>query len=277
MEVTIGGEPRHLGEFSAYKAFKAMETVAAVEEVWREVLNESARFKRNYESEHFVELDRTTARRHFAPLPLWETINDGEQVIERPLLDSDGQPIAGPDPLGHLTEQDWAASGHRLRLPDSPSENLQMAAMIPVAFRLGRDQVMRLLAIAVTANAEIERWDAEGAAHVDDELDRVAKDLLHRCRADELIRLAGASLELFKEQVSGPFGELVAAVRTTFASPASEQEETTDVPPAMTVEQEESTPGSPTSSSGSPGASAGSPSSSPTELASASSSGSASG
>lgn len=281
MQVTIGGEPRTLGDFSAYKAFKAMEVIADVEAVWREVLTEAARFKRSYEAEHFVEMDRATARREFRPRPLWETLNDGENVIERPVL-QDGQPVIGPDPLGHLTEADWEASGQKLRLPDSPSEQLQTAAMIPTAFRLGRDQCLKLMAIATVSNADIERWDDVSAENVDDELDKAAHELLHRCKADELLKLAAAAFELFKEQVSGPFEDLVAAVRTTFEKPETEGDQEATTPAAMQVETEGddttgSTPGSRTSSLDSADGSGGTRAPSPTALASASSSGSESG
>lgn len=267
MQVTIGGEPRTLGDFSAYKAFKAMETVAQVEEVWRAVLSAAATYKREYERENYVELDRSSARRHFAPIPLWETVRDGESVIERPAVTPDGKAIIGPDPLGHLTEGDWEASGQKLRLPDSPSEQLVTAHMIPVAFKLGRDQVLRLLAIATVSNADIEKWDADGVEHVDVELDKAAHELLHRCKADELLELAAAALEHFKAQVAGPFEKLVASVQTTFR----QQEAEVSGPPPMTVESVESTDGSPASAPESADASAGDTATSPMEHASASS------
>jgi hypothetical protein len=268
MQVTIGGEPRTLGDFSAYKAFKAMETVAQVEEVWRAVLSAAAAYKREYEAENYVELDRSSARRHFAPIPLWETVhNEDGTTIERPALNAGGEPIVGPDPLAHLSEGDWEASGQKLRLPDSPSEQLVTAHMIPVAFKLGRDQVLRLLAIATVSNADIEKWDADGVEHVDTELDKAAHELLHRCKADELLELAAAALEHFKAQVAGPFEKLVASVQTTFR----QQEAEVSGPRPMTVESTESTGGSPDSAPGSADASDGDTATSPTEHASASS------
>lgn len=274
MQVTIGGEPRTLGDFSAYKAFKAMETVAAVEEVWRAVLSASADYKRAYEAENYVELDRTAARRHFRPMPLWETIhNEDGTTVERPATLEDGTPIVSPDPLGHLSEADWEATDQKLRLPDSPSEQLMTAHMIPVAFKLGRDQVLRLLAIATVSNADIERWDADGPEAVDQELDKAAHDLLHRCKADELLQLAAATLEHFKAQVAGPFEALVEAVQTTFRKPEQEEQKG-GTPPAMTLESEASTDGSPDSAPGSEDDSAGATPTSPTEPASASFAGS---
>jgi hypothetical protein len=274
MQVTIGGEPRSLGDFSAYKAFKAMELMAAAESVVREVVREGARFKREHEAENFVVMDRAEARRQFRPRPLERIVREeGEDgriaVREEPVLDAAGEPVLGPDPLGHLTDADWEASSNQLRISESPSERMQGAAMIPIAFRLGREQVMRLLALVLAANSDLERWETDG--DVDAELDQAARALLHRARADELLELAGAALQLCREQVAGPFERLMETERTTFAQPDSEPEEG-KVPEPMQVEIEDETPSSPASSTDSPAATAGSPPSSSTAPVGASSS-----
>jgi hypothetical protein len=277
MQVVIGGEPRSLGGFSAYKAFKAMEIIASAEEVYRQVLVESASFRRDFEERNVVEVQRAEARRQFGPQPLMRIFRDqneeGETVAIRdePVLDDDGLPMMTPDPLGHLSDADWEASGNKLRLVQSPSEQVSVAAMIPTAFRLGREQALRLLALVLTSNSDLEKWDADG--DVDAELDKGAKDLVHRAAADELVRLAVAALDLCKGQIAGPFDELVAAVRTTFAKPEAEEEVETRSPEPMQVE----TPDSPTSSGESADDSDGTPPSSSTALASASSSSSETG
>ncbi|MEJ7783170.1 MAG: hypothetical protein WKF96_00105 [Solirubrobacteraceae bacterium] len=211
MDVTIGGEARHIGEFSAYKALLAMEMIASVEGTFREVLGEVAAFKRSYEAEHYVQLDRAEARRHFRPKALYETVvhhlEDGTTTeVDAPVL-LDGAPLLGPDPLGHLTEADWAASEHKLRVPDSPSENVQIAAMVPVAFRLGRDEVLALLALVLTPNSDLERWDTDDTVNVPVELAAAGRALLHRARADELVRLGIGAVQACKEQLAAPLAE----------------------------------------------------------------------
>lgn len=275
MQVQIGGEPVTLGEFSAFKAFRAMEIIANAQQVFRAVLSEAADFKREYEAEHFVVIPRAEARRSFPPRPLVRVVREeiGDDRLafrEEPVLDDDGAPVLGPDPLGHLTDDDWKASGNELRIADSPSERLQWASMIPKGFKLGRVEVLRLLALVTTSNRELEAWDGE--KDIDAELDRVAKDLLHRSRAGELVALAAAALELCKAEISDPFDQLVESVRTTFTSEADP--ETTDSapatapPPPMTVEHDSTPPSSSTSPDGSDGR----PTSSSTEPAFASSS-----
>jgi hypothetical protein len=259
VQVTIGGEPRTLGGFSAFKAFYAMQVLADAERIGRQVLDEAADFKRGYEARNFVEMDRAEARRQFAPEPMTKRIrreidDTGRlEVIDEPVRDDDGQ-IVMLDPLAHLTDADWANSDQKLRVPDSPSSKMQIAAMIPIAFRQGRREVLRLLALIVTSNADLERWDSEG--DVDVELEKIAGDLLHRASIE--------ALELCREQIAGPFDRLMREVQTTFARRAPDEDERPAPPPAA-FETEDETPASPTSSTESPDGTAGTPSSSSTE------------
>lgn len=275
MQVNIGGEPRTLGGFSAYKAFKAMDIIAAAQGIYQQVLSASADFKRRYETENVVVIPRSEARRQFAPTPLVRTVreetDDGRPVVRHePVLDDAGLPVLGPDPLAHLTDADWEASDNVLTIGDSPSEGMQFAAMVPKAFELGREQVLSLLAIALVANADLEKWDADG--DVDAELDRVAKSLQHDASADELVTLAVAVIGLCREQIAGPFDQLVTALRTTFRPLATASEAATEAttetgpdgsgrPAPMRVETEPSPP----SSTESPDGTDGPPTSSSTE------------
>lgn len=280
MDVVIGGEQRSLGEFSAYKAFKALEILGDVESAWREVLTGAAEFKRQYIGEHFVEMSRAEARRQLRPRVLERTrrveLEDGRiELVDEPVLGEGGEPLLSPDPLGHLTEADWEASGHVLRIPESPSEALQVAAMVPLAFRLAREAALDLMALALCSNSDLEEWDREGGDVVDAKLRDRGTDLRHRAKLDELVDLATATLALCREQVAGPFGRLAEEARTIFKPPASETEEDGKLPPPMSVveegDEDDSTQGSPTSSSPSPDDSDGRPTSSSTEPASDSS------
>lgn len=288
MDVLIGGEVQSLGEFSAYKALKALEILGDVEEAWREVLREAAAFRKEYQAENVIEMSRAEARRQFRPRPMEATRrvelpDDRVEFIDEPLLDSDERPVLSPDPLGHLTDADWEASDQKLRIPQAPSESMQIAAMVPRAFRLGRDATLALMALVLASNSDLEAWDREGNDVVDEKLKERAAQLRHRAKLDELVELATATLTICREQVAGPFGRLAAQARTIFAKPETEQQEDGKTPAAMQVVTEDdaidedgSTLSSPTSSSQSPDGSPGHPTSSSIEPASDSSLSSAS-
>lgn len=272
MQVTIAGEPRTLGGFSAYKAFYAMQILADGEAIGRRVLNEAADFKREYEARNFVEMTRAEARREHPPKALMSIvrreIEDGRiEIAEEPVRDEHGQ-VVTIDPLGHMTEEDWAADDHRMRVSESPPERIAIAAMIPVAFRHGRKELLRLLALVLTSNADLERWDGDG--DVDAELQKIADSLMHSASIEELTDLASAALELCREQIAGPFGRLMAEARTTFGQPRPAETETTPAAAAFVAEEEDETPDSPTSSTESPADTDGTPASSSTEPASVS-------
>lgn len=280
MDVTIGGEQQSLGEFSAYKALKALEILSDVESAWRAVLTEAASFRRQYGEENYVELSRVDARRQFRPRVLEQTIRreleDGRiELIDEPVLNEEtGEPLLSPDPLGHLTDADWEASGQKLRIPEQPNETLQVAAMVPLAFKHGRDATLSLMALVLAKNSELEEWDREGGDVVDAKLRDRAETLKHRADLDELVDLATAVLEMCREQVAGPFERLTAQARTIFSKPESETPETQTPPPMTVVEgtaTDNSTASSPESSGSSPDGSGGPPTSSSTEPASDSS------
>jgi hypothetical protein len=258
--VKINGEDVSIGAFSAYKAFIAMDLVAAVEGVGRVVVSEVAEFKRAFEAENVVTLTRAEARRKFPPLPLYETVTDDETgaIIERPMM-RDGEIVIGPDPLAHLTDADWEASGNVLTIPSSPTETMQIAAMVPKAFKLGRVETLRLLALITTSNRDLETWD-EAGEDLEAKLDAGGKRLQHDCSTAEIIDLATAAILVCKEEISAPLARLRAQISQTFARPTEEPTETPIEP--MTIEEAEpidASDGPPISSGASPDGSGGTP------------------
>lgn len=248
IEVTVGGEPRRIGDFSAFKATLAMELVSDAQEQVETVLDAGAEFKRRFESKNYVELDRATARREFAPAVLWRDVpvkeddgslardGDGVVVLSRePALGEDGQPIIGPDPLGHLTEDDWAAGNQKIRLPDSPSKEWQYAAMVPAAYKHARKEVFRLAALVLTTNEDLERWDLDETVSIDDQLETVAKQLIHRASLPEILGVAKATVQACREQLRDPFEALKAEIKESFGKPQEDPEESGEPPPAPPV------------------------------------------
>lgn len=272
-EVQIAGEARTIAAFSAYKALTAGEVIADVEGAWREILNQTAEFKRDYEARNYVEMDRAEARRQFRARPMVEVVREEDpetgaiRVREVPVTLESGAPMLGPDPLGHLSEEDWASSGGKLRIPDSPSEMTQWMAMAPTALRLARAQVTRLIGLVLTPNADLEKWDTEGleTADIDKKLDEAGRAVIHRASADELVRLLAGTVRVCREQLRDPFDELVGEFRAMRGTP-DEEEELPPVAGAMEIETEgESSIEEPQiSSSASPADSDGSPPSSST-------------
>lgn len=292
--VRIGGEDRTIGDFSAYKAIEAIRLISDVEAAYREVLKAGSSFRKEFTADNMIELGRAEARRQFRPRVLTRETQtprtaevDGEHVpvtddagnaivdvTYDPVLEA-GVPVMGPDPLGHLDEADWQASGNKLQLPNpdagggsdgDKTGELAMAAMIPPAFKLARVQVLRIIVLALTPNSDLEKWDGD-ALDVDGQLDAEAKKLVHRASVAELMRLAVGIARIVREQVADPFGEAKAAWKEW-------QDETTDDTPATpatpatfeTVASEPTT-SPPTSSTSSPAATDGTPEPSSTEPA----------
>jgi hypothetical protein len=271
-KVTIAGEERTLAEFSTYKAEVAFDELTKVEALWQEIVTAMAEFKRRWEAEHYVELERSEARREFRPKVLYRSrLSDDGTVIEEPMLGPDGEPLLGPDPLGHLSEEDWAASGHHLRVSDSPSRDMQWASIVPLAFQKGRKQVVRVIALTLISNTELEEWD-EADRDLDAELDAAARKLSHRSQPEELLLAATAIVGLLQEQLGGPFEEFAAQVGGVLKA-RQKRAEVEQEPEPMRPEPSEE----PTSSTPSPDATAGTPEPASTALAGASASGSSSG
>lgn len=278
--VQVGGEEIRIADFSAFKAIYALAEVSAMQGVWRQVLDAGATFKREYEAAHYVEIDRAHARQRFAPRVLLEDAPleaDGKVVVDIdgvPLLRQvpmlrDGQPVMGPDPLAHLSEQDWHASGHKLRVPDSPETMLEVAAMIEAGFRLARPQVIRLLALATTPNADLEKWDTDGGdATIAAQLDDAGRRLVYRASVAELVHLAIAVVELMRAQLADPFDAAREAIKAWRPKPGP------TAPQPMTVETIGDAASPPTSSTDSPTDTDGIPEPSSTEQPGISSTGS---
>lgn len=275
--VTVGGKDRQIQPFNAYKALLAMELVGGVRDTWRAVLSEAAEFKRAYEAENYVELRRAEARYQLAPAPLTEVVREEDpetgatRVLERPVLDEEGVAIAGPDPLGHLSETDWEGSGQTLRISQSPSEGEQLAAMVPVAVRLGKVDALRLIALALVDAGRLEEW-VEAGEDVDSKLDEEARRLTLEASLGELVQVAVATAVACREELAGPLGD----ARRELGRLLTPTGPTETVPEPMTLDADE-TPASPTSSTDSPAPTGGEPERSRTAPVGASSSSSAPG
>lgn len=269
--VAVGGEQITIPTFSAFKAAHSMEILADVEEAVREILDRKGDYEREYATRHATEIPRAEARRQFSPRPLMRRVENEDGTVEVGPIVENGVALMGPDPLAHLTDQDWEASGNVLRVPELPDEQTVMLAMIPIAFKAARTAVFQLLALVLASNAECEQWDTEDS--LDASLSAAAKTLMHKASAEELAALVVAAVEQAGDQIADPFKEAGMAIRSMLSPP---QQEGSDQPAAAVVEPAEDpesggTGSSPTSPTSSPADTAG-----PSESASTASAGVAS-
>lgn len=282
---TIGGEPVTIQEFSAFKAIHAMDVLSEVEGSWRQVVYAMGDYKTEFGKKNTMRLSRAEARRQFRAKPLYRARNVVKddvvtEVIEEPVIDASGQPVLGPDPLAHLSDSDWQSSGNVLEIPEQPSPDEVIAAMVPFAFKLARVQVLRVIALALTPNRQLEEWDTDAPGDpgvLNQHLDDSARRLVHEAKADEIVAIAVAVAEKIKAQLVGPFEQARAAFKDLIPkeTPAASEEE---LPPPMTIVEEDdelaatttsseqSEPESkPASSIGSPASTGGPPTSSSTD------------
>jgi hypothetical protein len=257
--VQIDGEERTLADFKAYKAFLALEIIQQAEAAFRALSMEGAKYRSDYAAAHTTVLSRAEARRQFRPQPLLkqEEQEDGTVKIFPALAEDGVTAIVGPDPLGHLTDADWEADDNKLPIPSFPSEEEVQAYLIIKGFEVAREPVLRLLALALTANADLQRWD-EDDEDTDAKLDTAAKRLLHQASAGELLKLASSVVQLVKDEISGPLAEIREALKRL--DPDEEETPDLDSPPErapepMRLEEDEpaadASSGSQTSSTGS--------------------------
>jgi hypothetical protein len=155
----------------------------------------------------------------------------------------DGVPVMGPDPLGHLTEEDWQASGNRLRIPRSPSTEERVAAVFPMALEVAEEQTLALLALLSMTN---EEYDAAAAGDVKAAIKARQEELLSAPMYD-MLELAIAAGEMVEQEFIGRVKRELAdrlpnALRLFGMSPSSRSEDgTTSKMPASPTSQTPST------------------------------------
>jgi hypothetical protein len=213
--------------------------------------------------EHTTALPRSEARRQFRPRVLQKTEparddageilrdKDGEVVVVVvPVLDDQGHPVLGPDPLGHLSEEDWQGSNQALAVTTrEPSREERVLAGLKQGMRIARDNVLRLLAVIVTPNEELEEWETNGQKVILDELDRVGRDLLFKTKGHELLQIALTAAEVIHDQFAptvSEAGDAWGKLETFFGRRPSEESATATPPgagPAPMVVEHVGTPG----------------------------------
>lgn len=267
--VTLGNREVTLERMSARKASRAIALIRALTKAVPQLQSELAAFRRQYETENVIELDRVQARLQF---PTRLLINDeGEPVFEPAEVNGEPNPRAGepmlvPSPIDRLTEQDWAEAGGKWRRPVSPSTQEIALALLDSALELAEDHVYRLLALFLMSNADVKaEWNAGTLA---EGLERRAGELLDDAYGDELLELAVVVGELVDSQFVtkarglgerlGNLGRLVGLELPTSQSPTSSTSSETpasSTPTSSTPSPPDTADGAPTPSSTPPGTS----------------------
>lgn len=196
-KVSIGGNERTLHEFNGRKAIRAAKIVRSIGEAWPKILSAIAAFRTEYEAQNAVVLDRATARHRYPPIPVMDPSDESGETQ----LYKDGEPVYY-DRLGHMSEADWEASGHMLRLPQSPSREEVFAAAFPVAFDHAEEQVLQLLALCTIDADKIGDAARQGGPEaVTELLKEEAENLLDEGSLGELFELAVVGAEMVERQV----------------------------------------------------------------------------
>lgn len=242
--VKVGDEDIRLEPFSGRKAIRVIRTIESISKGVPEILDRWADFTREYEARNVTEMDRATAKHYYSPQPLMDeepilvdgvavTDDIGNVIVRRtPKLDGGGKPVMGPDPLAHMSDEDWGASGNKLRLPRSPSNEEKIAAIFPMALDLAEHEVTTLLALLATSNADLKRKARDGT--LKEHLEARAEELLD-APATDLLELAVGAGEMVEEQFTNKVkslgGRLPNALRLLgiTRSPKLEEEETSSL------------------------------------------------
>lgn len=168
--VKIGDQDLTLQEFSGFKAFEVMRRAKDIMKAGPQIQDAVTAYIVKYEADNVVAIDRAAALHRYG------------------------------DELKHLTDEDWRASGNQLKMPRSPGPMEIVMQAFPVAFDIAHDQTLALLGVVALDNRELEDADAGGQEQVDKAIADKAKQLVHRAKAQQLVLLAAAAVDLMQDQ-----------------------------------------------------------------------------
>lgn len=243
-EVSIGDQKVTVERFSVFKVIEATTIVTTIMEEVPQLGEKISDFTRDYRAKHSVTISRAAAELRYSE-----------------------------EELSKISETAWEAGNQQIEIPASPGPIDVAAHVFPDVFRVAREEVLRLVALVVIPNSELEDADLNG--DVAEELDKKARMLRHKDAGDLLDVLAvtaevlGAQFE-GKAEALGPIAKLVGFRSET------EEESVVEVRPSDQADQTDQTDSTessskPTTSTPSPGPtdgpepsrSTGSPSSTP--------------
>lgn len=185
--VPVGGADITVRSFSLFKALTAGRQLSGIIESVGDVQEEIADFIRTYRE------------------------TKGTTVMSRAVVE-----MERPEVAARISEEAWQASGNRLELPNEPSAMELAGIIVPKILSVGEDRVLRLIALVVAEDGEIEQ--ASRGQRLDDYLDEQATDLKYRASLEEFVELATAVATALSEELPGKIKDLRKAMAPLLGS-----------------------------------------------------------
>lgn len=242
-EVTVGDRTIRIEDFSARKGLRILRLLEHTAKGVPEIQKRWGEYTREYEDTHTVDLDRALARSQYPPEPLMReepVVVDGvvqTDLLNRPLVrrepmfDEAGKVRVGPDPLGHITDADWAASGNKLRQPRSPTAAEQVVAILPLAIELAEGEVAKLLGLVAMPNRDVKTYGRDSLDVLWEKAAELGDDILE-APMDQVVELAVVAGECVQEtymvKVVERLGGRLAAIGRLFGMKLTADPETSN-------------------------------------------------
>lgn len=263
MRVTIGEQSISLHEFNGRRMSKALQLVSSMEELGDLLKGELDKWREANEQT----LDRVSAKVAYQPeLLMQPMVVDGEILqdsqgnpILEPMRDASGTFVRGPDPLGHITAEDWAAVDNVWKTSPTPRIGLLLedpdflTRSIPKLLSRAEEKVTKVLALCIVSDEEYAQARTTSEKEADDLLGEKADWILDTAKGQQVVKLGLACFELVKDQFKDNVDELMEIVKNALAlvgfGPAGEPEsERTDSTPEIPTSDGTSQPTSSTPS-----------------------------
>jgi hypothetical protein len=184
-DVKIGDANATISKLNGYKAAEALGIISEITEATPGLLHDLADFTRTYEREHAQQMPRAAAEAKF------------------------------PTQARNVSEEAWAAAGNVLAVPEPPGIEEQIAFALPKVYKVARESLIDLLALLITPNSELEKYDAEGEDLYGREgaLAEQRRKLLHDASLEQLVDVAAGAGDVLREQLraidGGQLGKLL--------------------------------------------------------------------
>lgn len=202
-EVTLGGNVYTIERISSRKSSRILALMKAIMKQTDGLMVSYARFREEYERNHFDSYDPVQLRLRY-PAKLLVDPDTGAPIRHPQTLENgDPNPKAGediwaPSVADQITNAEWERSGGIYREPRSPSFIEEVANLFPLILDDAEENVYRLLGLFLMSNEEVKT--AWKAGNWDAALQEKADWLLDETYGDELLELAVAVSERLDQQ-----------------------------------------------------------------------------
>lgn len=172
-KVKIGGDERVIQPFSAAKAMEAGALVTEILEQGNEILAGMEEFAEQHSLRNAVKVPRATA--------FWQN----------------------PEAAAAVPADAWEASNNVIEVPGRrPGFEEQLLAVFPSVFKVARGQILKLLALVLVDERDLEKADTDGGADgIDQLLTDEGRKLLYKAQMEELLALAQSAWQVCSDQL----------------------------------------------------------------------------